>query len=70
MRSKLTEIRKSAGFKIEDAAEKLGLPFGYLSNIENGERGVSPERAAHIAKLYGKDIDEIFLPSRYSVREV
>lgn len=70
MRSYLGTIRKDAGFNIDQAAEKLGIPMGYLSHIENGKRSISPERAEQIAKLYGKDVSEIFLITRYSVREV
>ncbi|TCS80348.1 helix-turn-helix transcriptional regulator [Tepidibacillus fermentans] len=62
--------RLSAGLSIEDAAKKLGIPAGYLSQIENGLRQVSAERAEQIAKLYKKKKEEIFLPSRYAIREV
>jgi len=55
---------------IEQAATKLNIPAGYLSQIENGQRQVSAERAEEIAALYQKKVDDIFLPSRYSVREV
>lgn len=67
---KLADIRRAAGYNIDEAAEKLNIPMGYLSHIENGKRSVSPERAKDIATLYGKELTDIFLPSRYSVREV
>jgi transcriptional regulator with XRE-family HTH domain len=66
----LSDVRREAGYTIDAAAEKLNIPMGYLSHIENGKRSVSPERARAIANLYGKELTEIFLPSRYSVREV
>ena len=69
-RNPLAVIRKQAGYNIDEAAKILGIPMGYLSHIENGKRSVSSERANQIAKLYGKKTDEIFLPLRYSVREV
>lgn len=68
--NKLKQARNSAGLSIEKAAKKLGISAGYLSQIENGYRHVSSERAEEISKLYNITIDEIFLPSRYAVREV
>ncbi|MBY6271096.1 MAG: XRE family transcriptional regulator [Bacillaceae bacterium] len=66
----LKQARMAAGLSIEKAAKKLNIPAGYLSQIENGRRQVSAERAEQIAKLYKKRTEEIFLPSRYAVREV
>ena len=64
------EARLKAGFSLEEAAKKLGISAGYLSQIENGQRKVSPERASQIAALYNREREEIFLPSRYAIREV
>ncbi|GAB6005715.1 hypothetical protein JCM12214_16150 [Geobacillus vulcani] len=66
----LKQARIAAGLSIEKAAERLNIPAGYLSQIENGHRQVSAERAEQIAKLYKKRTEEIFLPSRYAVRKV
>jgi len=68
--SKVKQARLEAGLSIEEAARLLNISAGYLSQIENGQRQVSAERAEEIAKLYRKDRDEIFLPSRYAIREV
>jgi len=62
--------RLSAGLSIEEAAKHLEIPAGYLSQIENGRRQISSDRASKIAMLYKKNRDEIFLPSRYAIREV
>ncbi|KIL74179.1 helix-turn-helix domain-containing protein [Bacillus badius] len=64
------KARISAGFSLESAAKELKISAGYLSQIENGQRQISSERADEIAKLYKRDKEEIFLPSRYSIREV
>ncbi|TYS50117.1 helix-turn-helix transcriptional regulator [Bacillus infantis] len=64
------KARINAGFSLESAAKKLNISGGYLSQIENGQRQVSAERAQEIAKLYSKKTEDIFLPSRYSIREV
>ncbi|WP_407707981.1 helix-turn-helix domain-containing protein [Bacillus mycoides] len=64
------EMRMKLGVSIEEAARKLGISGGYLSQIENGQRQISADRAEQIAKLYGKKKEEIFLPTRYSVCKV
>lgn len=68
--SNLTKnARISAGFSLENAAKELGISAGYLSQIENGQRQVSKERAEQISTLYGKSKEEIFLASRYAIRK-
>ncbi|USK43759.1 helix-turn-helix domain-containing protein [Cytobacillus oceanisediminis] len=64
------QARINAGYSLEGAAKKLNISGGYLSQIENGLRQISADRAREIAELYNKQTDEIFLPSRYSIREV
>lgn len=64
------EARLLAGLSLEESAKMLGIPAGYLSQIENGKRQVSSERATQIAEIYKVTKEEIFLPSRYAVREV
>jgi transcriptional regulator with XRE-family HTH domain len=64
------KARMEAGLSIEKAAKHLGIPAGYLSQIENGQRQVSSQRADEIAELYKRKTEDIFLPSRYAVREV
>ena len=64
------QARITAGYSLEKAAKELNISAGYLSQIENGQRQISNERAEEIAKLYKRKKEEIFLPSRYSIREV
>ncbi|MGS2751280.1 helix-turn-helix transcriptional regulator [Bacillus zanthoxyli] len=68
--SKLKLIRSTLGIGIEETAKKLNISGGYLSQIENGKRQISTYRANQIANLYNKKLEEIFLPTRYSVRKV
>lgn len=70
MTNLMRQARLSSGFTIEEAAEKLNISGGYLSQIENGVRQVSDERAEQIATLYGRSKEDIFLPKRYAVRKV
>jgi len=64
------QARVKSGFSLERAAKELNISAGYLSQIENGQRQISSERAKEIANLYKCKLEEIFLPSRYSIREV
>lgn len=68
--SSLRKARLSNCLSIVESAELIGIPAGYLSQIENGKRQVSSERASRIAAVYKVEKEEIFLPSRYAVREV
>ena len=68
--SVLKQTRLSVGLSIEKAAKKLNISAGYLSQIENGHRKISKERATEIAELYHVPKEKIFLASRYSIREV
>lgn len=70
MSSSAKLARLDAKMSLEEAAKNLGISAGYLSQIENGLRQVSSERADQIAKLYKKKKEEIFLASRYALREV
>lgn len=64
------QARLAAGFSLEGAAKELKISAGYLSQIENGQRHVSSDRAEEISNLYKRNKEEIFLPSRYAIREV
>lgn len=69
MNSLPKKVRISLGMSLEEAAGQLGISGGYLSQIENGQRQVSADRAGQIAKLYKVEKEDIFLPSRYAIRE-
>lgn len=45
--------RTSAGFSQEKLAEEAGLHFTYISSVERGERNISLENIAKIAKALG-----------------
>jgi len=66
----LKQTRLSLGLSIEKAAKKLNISAGYLSQIENGHRKISRERATEIAELYQVPKEKIFFASRFSIREV
>jgi transcriptional regulator with XRE-family HTH domain len=63
--NKLKEARKNVGLTAEQAAELLGIGRTYLSQIEDGYRNVSADKAVRIAKMYGTQIFDIFEPVRF-----
>lgn len=69
MDSLLKRTRFAHGLSIEEAAKNLGIPSGYLSQIENGHRLISAERATQIAKMYHQKRIDLFKPIRYATRE-
>lgn len=68
--SELRKIRNNLNLSIDEVSRKLGISAGYLSQIELGKRQISNIRADEIASFYNLDKDQIFLPSRYSIRKV
>ena len=49
----LQECIQSLGLSITDAAAALGVTRNTLSELVNGKRGISPEMAVRIAKVFG-----------------
>ena len=68
--SKLRKIRKKLDLSIDEVSRYLGISAGYLSQIELGKRQISNKRAEEIASFYKLDKEQIFLPTRYSIRKV
>ena len=68
MESMLKRSRERFGMTLEHAARCLGISPGYLLQIEKGLRGVGAPRAERIAELYGMEMEELFVPVRYTAR--
>ena len=68
--SQLRKIRTKLNLSIDEVSKCLGIPSGYLSQIELGKRQVSQKRADEIASFYNINKDQIFLATRYSIRKV
>jgi addiction module HigA family antidote len=49
----LRQCIKPMGLSITDAASALGVPRTTLSELVNGKRGISPEMAVRISKVFG-----------------
>ncbi|MGH9433722.1 MAG: HigA family addiction module antitoxin [Terriglobia bacterium] len=49
----LRECIEPLGLTITDAAEALGVTRNTLSELVNGKRGISPEMAVRLSKVFG-----------------
>jgi len=49
----LRQCIQPLGLTITDAAEALGVTRNTLSELVNGKRGISPEMAVRLAKVFG-----------------
>ena len=49
----LRQCVQPLGLSITDAAEALGVTRNTLSELVNGKRGISPEMAVRLAKVFG-----------------
>lgn len=59
----LRRARVSAGLTQAEMGEKLGLTMAGYRQKEIGDRRITIEEATEMAKILGKSLDEIFLPS-------
>ncbi|HXT04665.1 MAG TPA: helix-turn-helix transcriptional regulator [Casimicrobiaceae bacterium] len=64
----LRRLRISRGISQAEVGAAIGTDQGYVSRVERGEQGISPEMAARIVTFFGRDeITEmqILYPERY-----
>ena len=57
---RIRDLRKASGMTQEDLADKAGLHSTYVGGIERGERNVSIDNIAKIAKGLGVEVIELF----------
>lgn len=61
MKHYIKELRTSLGWTQEQFSENLGVSRQTVISIENGKYNPSLELAFRISKLFGKQIEEIFI---------
>ncbi len=62
------QARLKKGYSLQQAAKMIDIPAGYLSQIENGKRQISYERAQRIANLYNAKVEDLFEATRFARR--
>jgi putative transcriptional regulator len=58
--NKIREFRKERGWRQVDLAQRLGILQSEVSDIETGKRKPNIYLAKRIAKVLGKDVNEVF----------
>ena len=59
------------GLTVKDAAATLGVTRTTLSELVNGKRGISPEMAVRLSKVFGGSAESwITLQAHYDVAQV
>ena len=61
MKNRIEEIRKEKGIKQEDFAKLMGVSRQTICSIENGKYNPSIILALHIARYFGKTVEEVFI---------
>ncbi len=57
---RVRELRKAKGFSQEEFGYECGLHRTYMGDVERGERNISIDNIAKIAKALGVEIGELF----------
>lgn len=60
MKNTIKQLRKEAGLRQEDLAEKVGVSRQTIIAIENDKYNPTLELAMKLAKVLGKTVEEIF----------
>lgn len=60
MKNNIKQLRKQAGLRQEDMAQKLGVTRQTIIAIENDKYNPTLELAMKIARLLGRPLEEIF----------
>jgi putative transcriptional regulator len=58
--NRIRDFRKERGWRQVDLAQKLGILQSEVSDIETGKRKPNIYLAKRIAKVLGKDVNEVF----------
>lgn len=60
VKNNIKQLRKQAGLRQEDMAQKLGVTRQTIIAIENDKYNPTLELAMKIARLLGRPVEEIF----------
>lgn len=64
----IKEMRKNKGLTLSDVAKSMNVQKGYLSQIENGKRTVSKNRAVELSYIFNAEVEDIFIPTRFKAK--
>jgi len=67
--SNLERLRRARKMNQGDVAARVGIAVSTYSQYENGLRSVPIDLAAAIATVVGCSMEDIFLPTKFTVSE-
>ena len=70
MQHKLAALRRYHNYSQKEIADLIGVDVRTYINKENGQSQFKANEMFAIAKLFSKQIDEIFLPTNFENQEV
>lgn len=65
----LKTLRVKKGFSQLDLSKHLNIGISTYNQYENGSRKIPADTAKKIADLLGTNTDDIFIASRFTIRE-
>lgn len=65
----LKKIRKERGFSQRYMADQLKIGISTYNQYENSNRKIPIDKAKDIAKILNMKIEDIFLPTWFTIRE-
>lgn len=65
----IEDVRKAKGYTQEYVASAVGVATSSYNQYETGARSIPADVAARIASVLDVDMGEIFLPTKFTVRE-
>ncbi len=66
----LRQCIEPLGLTITEAAEALGVTRNTLSELVNGKRGISPEMAVRLSKVFGTEDGGLVQQAQYELAQV
>lgn len=66
----LASLRKKAGITQEEMAQNLGIGISTYNQYENSQRNIPYQIAEKIAKILNVSVDQIFLPTKFTVSKI
>ena len=69
MTNPIEGARAARGFTQEQVAKSAGIPLSSYNQYETGARSVPAEIAQRIAQVLRVEVSDIFLPTKFSIRE-
>lgn len=66
----LEEVRKEKGLTQEQMAANLDIALSTYNQYENGARSVPRSIAEAAAKILGVSVEDIFLPTKFTISKI